>query len=107
MSESLYDCNFRLQSCRMMYDPEFGLAIYNFFVSQSEDESEGGLVDARLRQDLNFGSKKMMALENDTELSVSRETHLIATLRWAKTKSNFTETDKILFSKHQRYHWFT
>ena len=72
MSESLYDCNFLLQSCRMMYDPEFGLAIYNFFVSQSEDESEGGLVDARLRQDLNFGSKKTMALENDTELSVSR-----------------------------------
>jgi len=72
MSESLYDCNFLLQSCRMMYDPEFGLAIYNFFTSQSEDESEGGLVDARLRQDMNFGSKKMMALENDTELSVSR-----------------------------------
>lgn len=66
-----YDCIAVLQSCRMMYDPQFGLAIYNFFTS-TEDKSESGLVNARLKQDLNFGAKSRMTLHEDVELSASR-----------------------------------
>jgi len=70
-SSTSYDCDVFFQDCRMMYDPQFGLAIYNFFSNTSEDESESGLVNARLRQDLNFGTRASMTLEEDFDLSSS------------------------------------
>ena len=70
-SSTSYDCDVFFQDCRMMYDPQFGLAIYNFFSNTSEDESESGLVNARLRQDLNFGTRASLTLEEDFDLSSS------------------------------------
>ena len=66
-----YDCNALLQSCRMMYNPQFGLAIYKFF-SETEDASDSGLVNARLRQDVYFGTQSRVQLAEDVELCASK-----------------------------------
>lgn len=72
MTQSLIDVNALLQSCRMMHDPQFALAVYNFFTLTSDNESESGLVNARLTQDLDFGDRDTLTLDADTELNASR-----------------------------------
>ena len=71
VGESITECSALLQSCRMMYDPQFGLALYNFFTRTSEDESDVGLVNARIKQDVRFGAETKISLERDLKLSSS------------------------------------
>ena len=71
VEESIVECSTLLQSCRMMYDPQFGLALYNFFTRSSEDESDVGLVNARIKQDVHFGAETKISFDRDLELSSS------------------------------------
>jgi len=71
-SQSAIDIKALLQSCRIMNHPQFALAVYNFFILKSENESESGFVNELLMQDLDFGDRSLLTLNSHTELNASK-----------------------------------